>query len=1065
MLNNDTRDRFMSDSYSEHQNSISAIEATSRFLLPLNTSALNLARTLSSALNGSELSFVTIEKKVIAPSLFIALSTIPSLSQISYVGLNGLMFSYYNDEDDQKLAVFCNTSFSSNWYSMLVNRDTGVLYGKAITLNATNRINETWFQEALNQTEGYFSLGKGWNDDQDSLFLTSVTMDGSGVISVGFPVQVVIDHFAALNFSGGYFHLATVDGDVIVQSELPNAEIIVNNNTVLIRASELDGSTIRSISNCSCEPVDGNRVSFHGRIMGEKYTFYCSTVEIAGVQAVYVLAYHKGGLVTIIEENTKLSSLLLILMFVSILVTFIIFIFFSIRAAKREMYLCAAFVKQMNATQQAERKSMFKTRTYLRANHDIRSSLAAISTLLDLCHADAHPHPELAANLVQIKSCNKDLLDILNSVLNIGKIEAGKMDLEEEEFNLAQLLENVVDVEYPSGIKKGVDVVLDPCDGSIGKLSLVRGDRVKLKQILFNLLRNAIKFTSDGHVSIRAVVKKRSFEKEIIASNGNLVSKCLSLLFCKKEDFEDMDALHRAEQNLNKMEFEFEVDDTGKGIPKDKQASIYEEFIQVKDTTIGEGRLEEEGCGLGLGIVQSIVRLMDGEIGIVDKEPGERGTCFRFTVMLMVCQPEPMLEPLEDSVNGGEPRCSISRSPAASSHVILYITGEERKRVLKKYMESLNIKVTLVKQGKCIHRLLEKIKCKLDYSYSNSSRRPESSSANLPAKSASSSSTAGTNDTFAGIKGGSDSSWGQYTKNNSRNCSTFILVVIESSLGNLSELCCAVANFRACIPDNLCKFVLLDNPVTRPRGGKEEDKLVSHFHERISEPLHGSRLIKVLHLLPEREEFQQNCLGTNRHRTSSSHPPLLEQVAINENMEMRIKKSLNEKTILKQVVINENIETMIIKKPNEKTILEQVVINKKTEKPLNEKTILLVEDSPLNRRITSESLKKLGAEVEVCTNGEEAVDKVCKMLKENNKRKAQPYDFILMDCQMPVMDGYEATRLIKREEKLYGVSIPVIALTADPLSEEATTGAGMNSYLIKPLNLDKLFEIIQTLSE
>nr|KJB45434.1 hypothetical protein B456_007G305700 [Gossypium raimondii] len=876
------------------------------------------------------------------------------------------MFSYYNDEDDQKLAVFCNTSFSSNWYSMLVNRDTGVLYGKAITLNATNRINETWFQEALNRTEGYFSLGKGWNDDQDSLFLTSVTMDGSGVISVGFPVQVVIDHFAALNFSGGYFHLATVDGDVIVQSELPNAEITVNNNTVLIRASELDGSTIRSISNCSCEPVDGNRVSFHGRIMGEKYTFYCSTVEIAGVQAVSLLAS---------MEKTLL-------------------------AAKREMYLCAAFVKQMNATQQAERKSMFKTRTYLRANHDIRSSLAAISTLLDLCHADAHPHPELAANLVQIKSCNKDLLDILNSVLNIGKIEAGKMDLEEEEFNLAQLLENVVDVEYPSGIKKGVDVVLDPCDGSIGKLSLVRGDRVKLKQILFNLLRNAIKFTSDGHVSIRAVVKKRSFEKEIIASNGNLVSKCLSLLFCKKEDFEDMDALHRAEQNLNKMEFEFEVDDTGKGIPKDKQASIYEEFIQVKDTTVGEGRLEEEGCGLGLGIVQSIVRLMDGEIGIVDKEPGERGTCFRFTVMLMVCQPEPTLEPLEDSVNGGEPRCSISRSPAASSHVILYITGEERKRVLKKYMESLNIKVTLVKQGKCIHRLLEKIKCKLDYSYSNSSRRPESSSANFPAKSASSSSTAGTNDTFAGIKGGSDSSWGQYTKNNSRNCSTFILVVIESSLGNLSELCCAVANFRACIPDNLCKFVLLDNPVTRPRGGKEEDKLVSHFHERISEPLHGSRLIKVLHLLPEREEFQQNCLGTNRHRTSSSHPPLLEQVAINENTEMRIKKSLNEKTILKQMVINENIETMIIKKPNEKTILEQVVINKNTEKPLNEKTILLVEDSPLNRRITSERLKKLGAEVEVCTNGEEAVDKVCKMLKENNKRKAQPYDFILMDCQV-----------------------------------------------------------------
>lgn len=379
---------------------------------------------------------------------------------------------------------------------------------------------------------------------------------------------------------------------------------------------------------------------------------------------------------------------------------------------------------------------------------------------------------------------------------------------------------------------------------------------------------------------------------------------------------------------------------------------------------------------------------MDGEIGIVDKEPGERGTCFRFTVMLTVCQPEPTLEPLEDSVNRGEPRCSMSRSPATSSHVILYITGEERKRVLKNYMESLNIKVTLVKQGKSVHRLLEKIKCKLDYSYSN-----------FPSKSASSSSTAGTNDTTAGIKGGSDSSWGQYTKNNSRNCS-FILVVIESSLVNLSELCSAVANFRVYIPENLCKFVLLDNPVTRPRGGGEETKLDSHFHERINEPFHGSRLIKVLHLLPEPEVFQQNCLGTNRHRISSSHPPSLEQVAINENTEtIRIKKPLNEKTILKQVVIHENTETMIIKKPlNEKKILEHVVINENMEtRSLNEKRLLLVEDSQLNRRITSEMLKKLGAEVEMCANGKEAFDKVCNMLKEN---KAQPYDFILMDCQV-----------------------------------------------------------------
>lgn len=98
--------------------------------------------------------------------------------------------------------------------------------------------------------------------------------------------------------------------------------------------------------------------------------------------------------------------------------------------------------------------------------------------------------------------------------LEMSKMEAGTMELKEEEFNLAQLLEEVVDLYYHVGIKKGVDIVLDPCDGSVLGLCLVKGDRVKLKQILFNLLSNAIKFTTDGHVSVRAMAKKKSFKQE-----------------------------------------------------------------------------------------------------------------------------------------------------------------------------------------------------------------------------------------------------------------------------------------------------------------------------------------------------------------------------------------------------------------------------------------------------------------------------------------------------------------------------------------------------------------------
>ncbi|OMP10949.1 hypothetical protein COLO4_04147 [Corchorus olitorius] len=925
---------------------------------------------------------------------------------------------------------------------MPVNRDTGMLYGEAVALRAMMSINHSWFWETLNRTNGYSLLAKGWN--QETLFFTNVAMDGRGVISVGFPAKVVIDHFEALDFNGGEFHLATIDGDVIMQMKLPNIEILVNNNhTVLVQSLKPDGST-HEVSSCVC--VDHGKLrSFHGKIKGVKYKFYCSSIEIAGVQSVYVLAYPRDGLVGIVGSNSKLSSMLIKLMFISIVVALAIFIFFSIRAAKREMFLCAAFVKQMNATQQAERKSMFKTQTYLRANHDIRSSLAAITTLLDLCHDDANPHSELAANLAQIKTCTKDLLGILNSVLKMSKIEAVKMDREEEEFNLAQLLEDVVDMFYPLGIKKGIDVVLDPCDGSISKLYQVRGDRVKLKQILGNLLSNAIKHTSEGHVSVRAVVKKRSFEKKIIASNGNLVLKCLSKCFCNKEDFEDIDALHKAEQNLNKMEIEFEVDDTGKGIPKDKQASIYEEFFQVKETPLGEGRgLEEEGCGLGLGIV----RLMDGEIGIIEKEPGERGTCFRFSVLLNACQSEPV-EALEESPNGFHPHFSFIRNPTiksegSNSHVILYITGEERKRVLKRYIENLNIKVTLVKQGKNLHQELEKIKRKLDLPYY--CNKPELSLMDYLSKSASSNSDSTSHDPTFGTKEGNDTSLPpQFIKANSRTCSTLIVLVIDSSAGIFSELCSAVAEFRTDIPDSLCKVVWLDNPVmrTHPRDD-EEIKLIPPCDHLIYKPFHGSRLTQVLHLLSERKGNNSLC-NFPKSINGTTNQDLMNSTSI------KLSGTESENSLshpLQQVVVHKTEE-------------------KRIEKPLSGKRILVVEDCNLLRRLTVTTIQKLGAEVEICINGKEAFDEVSKILKEKKEGNSPNlhYDYIIMDCEMPVMDGYEATRLIRMEEQKYDVHIPIIALTAHAMPEEAnkTLGAGMDFHLTKPLQVDKLLEVLHSL--
>lgn len=194
------------------------------------------------------------------------------------------------------------------------------------------------------------------------------------------------------------------------------------------------------------------------------------------------------------------------------------------------------------------------------------------------------------------------MIGILNSVMDTSKIEAGKMQLEEGEFNLAQLLEDVVDMYYPIGVAKGVDIILDPCDGSVLKIHRVKGDRGKLKQILCNLLSNAIKFTSEGHITLRTFVQKTNKENAIIASNQKGLARFL-LRICGKnnESLTEYDELRAVQKNLNCMEFVFEVEDTGNGIPKEKQKSVFEYFVQVKETALGQG------CGLGLGIVQSLV--------------------------------------------------------------------------------------------------------------------------------------------------------------------------------------------------------------------------------------------------------------------------------------------------------------------------------------------------------------------------------------------------------------------------------------------------------------------------
>ncbi|XP_039043050.1 histidine kinase CKI1-like [Hibiscus syriacus] len=826
-----------------HSGFLSQIDTIAKSIPPLNSSAISLAKLLSSSFNQtSEISFNDIETKV-APTLFLAFSTIPYLSQISYVGSEGLFFSYYFD-GNQALSTYANSSFSSNpkqhvWYIQPVDNHTGKLYGEADGSPRFNAASTSWFQAALRNSWGYSSVENGWSNGVGTLFLTSVGMLGRGVVSLGVSVKRLTDLFSGLDLYGGSLSLTTMDGKLLVNG-IQNTKFISVNSSIFLQLMNPNGS-----QNVSCSTP-------------ESYILYIGEK----VYTVYALASPRKGSASLVHRKINHSHIALVATIVLLVIALVFFVTSMGNTAQREVCLHDKLIKQMEATQQAERKSMNKSLALVGASHDIRASLAGINGFIDLCLVNAAPGSDFDSYLKQMSHCAHDLLGLLNSILDTSKIEAGMMNLVEQEFNLAELVEHVVDLYHPVGMIKGVDVVLDPCDGSIIKLTQVKGDRGKLMQILSNVLSNAVKFTDEGHVCLRAWVRKPDFETELLCSSRNNFHKYLSRLFNDRNETNgDVKAIGAVMQNPDSVEIVFKVDDTGKGIPKEKQKSVFENYVQVKETAAGQ-----VGTGLGLGIVQSLVRLMGGEIGIVDKEIGEKGTCFRFNVFLTCeissssnkeTQGDAIRPPILSSATRTSSLKLAIRSPSPKSdgsQVVLFMQNDERRRVSQKFMQGLGISVSVVDQCNYLPSALKQIQLRLN-SNNHSSRR-------LDMSHRSENSSFSSKDVPLSAMEGTDH---KLSLNRRQDTPSFILLVVDVNAGPFSELWRIVAEFRRGLQSTCCKVVWLDKPTARMINPIRLDP----GDEVLLQPFHGSRLHRVIKLLPE--FGATSSLGVSGNQESSKH--------------------------------------------------------------------------------------------------------------------------------------------------------------------------------------------------
>jgi two-component system sensor histidine kinase/response regulator len=299
------------------------------------------------------------------------------------------------------------------------------------------------------------------------------------------------------------------------------------------------------------------------------------------------------------------------------------------------------------AKEEAESANQAKSVFLANMSHELRTPLNAILGFSSMMGHDATATPSQKEKLAVIIKSGEHLLAMINDILDLSKIEAGRIELEENPFDLAALLEEISVMIQSRSREKGLSFVLKTA--AVG-FPYVSADAGKLRQILINLLGNAVKFTDEGGIIFRA-------------------------------------ATESLPESPERCQIVAEVEDTGPGIPIDRQKEIFEPFVQDRVFTT------QTGTGLGLSICKNLADLMDGSIE-VESEPG-KGTLFRVRLPAGIVEAADISAPkvIKPRVIGLAPGQKTRRILIADDHA-------ENRLLLKTLLEGIGFSAVEAENGK-----------------------------------------------------------------------------------------------------------------------------------------------------------------------------------------------------------------------------------------------------------------------------------------------------------------------------------------------------------------------------